>query len=198
MFKLRDHWRAILILLIFFAGIAVFLAFLRTWIVQNPGIVFAARHFAEVQGLPASFLISFVGSLWFIPFPYEIIVVPVVKLHSSPFFALLVISLGATLSDIVNFYTGKYLGQRYILKRIPKPAVSKIQNFLTKYGVATLLIFSFITPVTSYDIVAFVFGGFSKMDIKTFIPATFACRMVHFTFVLLLADVFLKAAGVVI
>ncbi len=195
MFKLHDHWRAILVIVAVLAGLLIFLSVIKGYIAQNPGIVNSVKQFSQTDGLPTSVFIAFVGSLWFIPFPYEILVVPIIKFYNPLIVALLGVSVGATLSDVVNFYTGKFVGQRYILKRLEKKTVTKIQAFFTKYGVATLVIFTFITPVTSYDIVAFFIGGFSKMEFKTFLPVTFACRVLHFIFAIFLADVLLKIVG---
>ncbi|HIK00336.1 TPA: VTT domain-containing protein [archaeon] len=196
MFKLRDHWKPILFFIFALVFITVFLAIVKIQIEKNPEIISETRDFAKSYGLLGGFLTAFIGSQWFLPFPYELIVVPIMKLYKPTIIALLFIAVRSTVADIVNFYTGRKLGEKYILKRIEKKTAERIQNFLTKYGVATLVIFSFIGPVTSYDIVSFAVGGFSKMEFKTFLPVTFACRVIHFTVALLLADFLLRAAGI--
>ena len=149
----------------------------------------------QTHGLWGGFLTAFLGSQWFIPFPYEIVVVPIMKLYQPTIIALLVISLGATGADITNFYTGRRFGEPFIEKRIEKKTFERVRNFFTKYGIATLVIFAFIGPVTSYDVISFAMGGFSKMDYKLFIPVTFVCRVIHFTVALLLANVLFGIAG---
>ena len=196
MFKLRDHWKSIAFFVFVLAVILIFLAVVKIQVESNPQIVSILRDYAQTHGLWGGFLTAFIGSQWFIPFPYEVVVVPIMKLYKPTIFALLVVAAGAACADIVNFYTGRKLGENYILKKIDKNTVQKIQNFLTKYGIATLILFSFLGPVTSYDIVAFVVGGFSKMKFKTFLPVTYVCRIIHFSVALLLADVFLKAFGI--
>ncbi len=193
--KIHNHLKIILFFVLVFGIIVVALSFLKIQLERNPEIISVARDYAQSHGIWGGFLIAFIGSQWYIPFPYEIVVIPIMKLYKPTIIALLFIAAGATGADVVNFFTGRRLGEKYVLKKIEKATAVRIQNFLTKYGVATLVLFSFIGPVTSYDIVSFAVGGFSKMEFKTFLPVTFACRVIHFTVALLLANVLFGIAG---
>lgn len=196
--RLHDHWKAITFILTLVGILILILAFLNLFLAKNPALVQSIYPFVQKYGLPAGFLFAAAGSLWFIPFPYEFVVVPVMKFYSPPIIAILVISAGAMLADFFNFYSGRKLGEKYIYKKIEHATLMRIQNFFEKYGALTLVLFAFIGPVTSYDVVAFVIGGFSKMRFSFFAPLTFVCRVIHFTFVFLIADFLLKISGVVL
>ena len=195
-FKLHDHWKSIAFVILTIAVIAAILLVVKFKVETDPGIVLAVKSFVQTHGLPAGVLIAIFGSVWFVPFPYDPLVVAIIKLYEPMFVAVLAIAGGATIADIVNFYSGRKFGEAFVLKYVKKETVVKIQKFLTKYGIATLIAFSFLGPVTSYDIVAFVVGGFSKMKFKIFLPVSFVCRIIHFSFGLLLAEFLLKLIGV--
>ncbi len=194
-FKIKDHKKGIAIIALIIIVFFIVLSALQLLIERNPGVILVARSVAQKYGLPGGFIVAAVGSIWFIPFPYEIVVAPLLKFYSPPLLAIVVIAAGATLADIFNFYSGRKIGEKYLRKKVEAKTVDRIENFFEKYGIVALIILGFIAPVTSYDLAVFVIGGFSKMKYYTFLPVSFLCRVIHMTIVYFVADIFIKLAG---
>ena len=193
---LRDHRKSIAFIVTAIVLMIVFLTLLRYGIEKNPMVVQQTVDVTQKYGLLGGFAIAAIGSIWFLPTPYEIVIAPILTFYHPQFLAVLVIALGAFTADIFNFYSGRKIGEKLVRKRIEPATIEKIERFLDKYGVVTLIIFGFLAPVTSYDIVSFVMGGFSKMPARIFFPVTFVARLLHFIMVLFISNGLLAAAGI--
>jgi len=166
---------------ILFGGIDVLIA-------TQPVLIHSVKSFVSEHGLLGTFIVSFGGSLWFMAFPYEAVIAPFLKAYPIPLFAIGVATIGAVIADSVNFFSGRYLGHEVVRQKVPEKAFLKIEGFLTKWGDLTMIVFGFFGPVTSYDLLAFILGGFSKMRYRFFITVTVAARFIHFSMVFLIAD----------
>ncbi|HIJ98254.1 TPA: VTT domain-containing protein [archaeon] len=193
---MRDHRKSIAFIVTAIVLMIVFLTLLRYGIEKNPAVVSQTVQITQKYGLLGGFAIAAIGSLWFLPTPYEIVIAPILKFYQPQFLAVLVIALGAFTADIFNFYSGRKIGEKLVRKRIEPATIKRIEKFLDKYGVLTLVVFGFIAPVTSYDIVSFVMGGFSRMPARIFFPVTFVARILHFIMVLFISNGLLAAAGI--
>ena len=193
---LRDHKKSLAFIVLALAFLVVFLTLVRYGVEKNPAIVSQVAAVAQKYGLLGGFAIAAIGSIWFIPSPYEIVVAPIIKFYHPQFLAILVIALGAFTADVFNFYSGRKIGEKLVRKRVEPATIGRIEKILDKYGVATLVIFGFLAPVTSYDIISFVMGGFSRMPPRIFFPITLAARILHFIMVLLISNGLLAVAGI--
>ena|GEM_PF-5674064 len=191
-----EKHRVILLFISAFAALMVLVALANVLISRNPAVVASLDSIVQSYGLAGGFVVSFVGSLWFLLFPYEIILAPILKLYQPAILAIVLFAIGATLADTVNFFSGRYLGEGVIRKKVSEKKLVRIEKFLEKWGIFTLLLFGFIGPVTSYDILALVMGGFSKMRFRLFLGITIVARIIHFTVVFFIADVLLGMAGI--
>ncbi len=193
---MRDHRKTLLFIIGAIVFMAVFLTLLRHGIESNPEVVAQTVAITQKYGLLGGFVIAAIGSIWFIPTPYEIVIAPIIKFYQPQFLAVLVVALGAFIADIFNFYSGRHIGEKLVRKKVDPRTIQRIEKFLDKYGVATLVLFGFLAPVTSYDLISFVMGGFSRMRPQIFFPVTFVARIVHFVMVLLIADGLLAIFGI--
>lgn len=179
-------------LILFFVFLAVL--FILGWkYLSMTSIVSFMQALVTKYGLFGGFAVSFFGSLWFFQFPYEILLAPILEFSRYPLLYLIVFALAATGADVINFYSGKKLGEIVLIERIGAKTVAKLNHILSKWGVAVMVFFGFIGPVTSYDLLALVIGAFSKMRFKKFISITLIVRMIHFSVVLVLADLIFKS-----
>lgn len=184
-------------LLFFFVLIAILLLLmsLNSFIYKHPNFISMLESFVQNHGLKAGFLISFIGSLWFVTFPYEIPLSPFLKFYIPHFIPIITFAVASSFADALNFLTGKKLGKSVAERKIKKETLKKIQNFLNKYGLYTLFLFSLIGFASSYDIVVFVVGSFSNIKFKKLMLATFLCRIIYFSVVLVIANLLIKLAG---
>ncbi|MFO7872069.1 MAG: VTT domain-containing protein [Candidatus Undinarchaeales archaeon] len=179
------------------AIIAVFIAILifRYFLSLYPSAVFAVEGFVNTYGLSAGFIVTIVGSLWFLPFPYEFIIGPFMKFHANPFFLLIVFAIASSLADLFNFYSGRKVGEKIIEKKVQKNVLNTIRNAFNKYGMFVLILMGLISPVISYDIVAFAIGGLSTIKYRKLMLVTFIGRFLHLLVVYLFADFFVLLIG---
>jgi uncharacterized membrane protein YdjX (TVP38/TMEM64 family) len=75
-------------------------------------------------------------------------------------------SIGLTVGSCINFYIGRFLGERYIRKIIPSDYLSRFDAFVKRKGVAVIFIL-FVFPGFPKDYLCF-FLGLSTLSFKVF------------------------------
>ena len=161
---------------------------------KNPIIILKVQQFTEEYGLVGGIIVTYIASLWFVVFPWELIVGPILIYYPIPIIPIFIFALTAVFAHILNFYMGRKVGEEFICNKINPKKLKKIQKFLDKYGIYTMFIFGVIGPFTSYDILSLVLGGFSKIKYKLFILVTLIAQILHFIVLFLLAKLALNAA----
>ena len=192
---MKNFYKPLILFAAAMAAIIVFLFWLKNFLGINPGALLQFEQLVQIYGLPAGIAVAFLGSLWFLPFPYEFAVSPVLTLYSPFYIPIIVLGIASSFADAINFYTGRELGKPIIRKKVKKETFSRIEIFLDKYGLYSLVLFAFIGFVTSYDIVTFVLGGFSNIKFKKFMPLTLGCRIIHYAVIFVILKGVIKAAG---
>lgn len=128
----------------------------------------------------------------FVPFPSEIIMIPAGYLAFKGELNLLLVVLFGVLGSIcgalINYYIGKILGRKFILKRkkfffIKQKTLEKSERFFKKYGGITTFIGRLIPAVRQYISLP---AGFSNMKLSKFILYTFLGSFVWSLFLALL------------
>jgi len=113
-------------------------------------------------GLVGLFFGSLTSSLWFIP-GYASLLLPVyLALKFNPYHILILMTLGAIIGEVINYYCG-FMGAKLILKK----DIKKGKKWLNKWGDLSLFIVNLI-PLFPSDFIS-ILVGFLKMDLKTFI-----------------------------
>ncbi|MFH1424114.1 MAG: VTT domain-containing protein, partial [archaeon] len=168
--------KAVLLFLTAFTSLVLILSVASFLVSKNPVLIPLLKNFVQQHGLMGGFAVSFTGSLWFVLFPHEIILAPILRFYEPAYVAILVFAFGAVFADTINFFSGRYLGEAVLHKRIKPEKLAQIQGVLDRWGMYTLILFGFVGPVTSYDLLALVLGAFSKMKFRTFIAVTIPAR----------------------
>jgi len=128
----------------------------------------------------------------FIPFPSEIILIPAGFLAFQGkldiFLIVLFSGLGSIFGALINYYIGKFLGRKYILKHkkfffIKEKHLIKSELFFKKYGSLATFIGRLIPVVRQYISVP---AGFSNMKLSKFIFWTFLGATIWSLFLVLL------------
>ena len=84
----------------------------------------------------------------------------------NPYILFLFLSAAAILGDTVNYWLGKYLGERVFAKFINPAHIEKTKSFFTRYGKKTIVLARFVPIVRTFA--PFV-AGIGKMDYLTFL-----------------------------
>jgi len=175
------------VILILFGGLSLLIS-------TRPGLIGIIEGFVQSYGVLGGISTTFIGSLWFVIFPWEIIVGPILKFHVQPIPLIFIFALAGVGAHWLNFIMGRKLGESFIHKKIDDAHLEQIQGFLDKYGLYTLFFFGVIGPFTSYDVLALFMGGFSKMTLRLFLLITTVAQFLHFLVIFLLADFVISAA----
>jgi len=191
----RHHGNQVILKFIgLFLVVLILLGGLSYLISTRPGLISLIGGLVESYGILGGIAVTFVSSLWFIVFPWELIIGPILKFHPQPLYPIVIFTITALGAHWLNFIMGRKLGQAFIHKRISDDKLEKIQGFLDKYGVYTLVFFGVIGPFTSYDVLSLVIGGFSKMRLRVFLSITLIAQFIHFLVLFLLVDVIINTA----
>jgi uncharacterized membrane protein YdjX (TVP38/TMEM64 family) len=84
-------------------------------------------------------------------------------------------TIGLTLGSLANFLIGRYLGNHFIRRRIPKSTLSRFDTFLRRQGV--IIVFSlFVLPGFPKDYLC-LFLGVGNLSIKLFMLISTLGRM---------------------
>jgi membrane protein YqaA with SNARE-associated domain len=127
----------------------------------EPIIGFIARH--QIAGV---FVVSFLGSLIFLPFPLDFVILGAIAMGMDAFQVFIASSVGAILASIINYLIGLFLEKKIIVKYVSKKELKKAEKFMEKYGPPIIIGVS-VTPF-SIDIFS-VIAGSTKMNFILFL-----------------------------
>lgn len=169
----------LLIVILYFTYNNIILFFLNL-LNSNPQL-YAMYLYMESQiqnnTFPGLFFMSFLGSLFFLSLPAEILYIYYLSNVDKSFLILLTIMvIGNTVGFVFNYLCGFIVGER-ILSMIFKKSYFKYKNFIDKYG-GYFLFFGNILP-GPVELLSIFYGGF-RYSFKNYIYLCFMGRLVKF------------------
>ena len=181
--KLSKHGYVILISLAAAGGLSLLIFLFRSQFVQGMEQVWAvvsdreetARFVAAFgDGAPVVFMLFQVLQVIFAPVPGE-----ATGFIGGYLFGVaagfVYSSLALTIGSMINFFIGRFLGQRYIRKLIPEKHLARFDRLVSRKGVLLIFIL-FIFPGFPKDYLC-LFLGLSVLPFKVFILMAAVGRM---------------------
>ena len=181
--KLSKHGYVILISLAAAGGLSLIIFLFRSQFVQGMEQVWAvvsdreetARFVAAFgDGAPVVFMLFQVLQVIFAPVPGE-----ATGFIGGYLFGVaagfVYSSLALTIGSMINFFIGRFLGQRYIRKLIPEKHLARFDRLVSRKGVLLIFIL-FIFPGFPKDYLC-LFLGLSVLPFKVFILMAAVGRM---------------------
>lgn len=117
------------------------------------------------------FIMMFIESSFFIPFPSEVVMIPagyLVFQGKMNFFAVFVCgTLGSLCGALVNYFVCFYLGRDLIIKytKISSQKLNNFEDFFKRHGEISTFTSRLIPVIRQYISLP---AGFAKMDLKKF------------------------------
>jgi uncharacterized membrane protein YdjX (TVP38/TMEM64 family) len=118
---------------------------------------------------PLVLILAMVVQLIFIFIPSVLIMV-IAVLAYGPYIGTLITIVGITVSASLGYVIGDYFGEFTIEKIIGKTTAEKIEAFVNRYGIWTIIVVR-ASPFLSHDAVSLI-GGVVEMSYRRFIFAT--------------------------
>jgi membrane-associated protein len=84
----------------------------------------------------------------------------------NPYLLFLFLTVAAIIGDTVNYWLGRYLGEKIFARFINPAHIEKTKSFFTRYGKKTIVLARFVPIVRTFA--PFV-AGIGKMDYFTFL-----------------------------
>lgn len=133
------------------------------------------QSFTMQYGLFGAFVVSIFESFIF-PIPTVFIIAPTTALGVDPLVMTLVATAGSVIGALVGYFLGYYLGHP-VAERLFSKHMKGVEKWFDKYGAGAVFIAAF-TPI---PFKAFTwFGGIVRMDLKPFVLASIAGRILQF------------------
>jgi uncharacterized membrane protein YdjX (TVP38/TMEM64 family) len=163
-----------LVLLIFFFRLQLLEGLQQVWAVVSDRDETARFVAAFGEGAPVVFMLFQILQVIFAPVPGE-----ATGFIGGYLFGTLrgfiYSSLALTVGSMINFYIGRFLGQRYIRKLVPEKHLTRFDRLVSRKGVFLIFIL-FIFPGFPKDYLC-LFLGFSVLPFKVFILMAAVGRM---------------------
>jgi membrane protein YqaA with SNARE-associated domain len=141
-----------------------------------------SHHLVYNLGLSGVFLLSFVGSTIFVPFPSEPLLLMAVAAGANKFWVVIIATIGSVGGTLVNYYLG-FEGITIINKYLRKEDSEKAKHLMNKYGsfgLFTIMTLPLSLPVDPITVVC----GIVKMDVNRFTTIVFLSKLIKYSFIL--------------
>jgi membrane protein YqaA with SNARE-associated domain len=138
-----------------------------------------SKGLIQDYGLFGLFIAMVIGSSP-IPIPVELFAVTALTLGAPPFPTALFSTIGATLGGLISYYIGRGVIGFSNLREKYEREMGRAEGWLNNYGMVAVFIFA-LFPLP-YDAMALACGA-AVMKRRKFLSATFAGRLIRYTFV---------------
>jgi len=160
----------------FIFALSVIAILYSSWIVGN-------QIYEQKQATLISFtLIHFVGYLFFMLMPVELLFAYYAVLDINLLLLLGLALITAILAEIIDFFIGYLVSDTVINKLIGKEKYRKFQHYIKKYGNAAIFIFH-LFPLSS-SVLALA-AGMVKYRIRTFLTYAMLGLVLKYTIILI-------------
>jgi undecaprenyl-diphosphatase len=148
-------------------------------------LILFVQDFIAEYGLLGTFIISILESFIF-PIPTATIIAPTTAFGLDPFWVTIIAVIGSVLGALIGYVLGYYLGHP-VAERLFKKHIKRVEHWFDKYGAWAVFIAAF-SPIP-FKVFTWSAGIF-RMDLKHFILASIAGRILQFIIVAYAGSIF--------
>ena len=174
---LRRHVElVILISVLVIAGALAYATGLLDWLKGSVGE--QARELVARYGLPATFVVMLLAGTA-LPMASPLLVAFCSSLGAPLIPLVLVASSGYTLGLATNYALGRFLGLKFVEKRVSPERYQKLSSWLSRWGFGLVAAFGLL-PATPLETLSLICGAF-RVNFPKFTATAFAAKLLQFS-----------------